>query len=219
MSSTKTPKDFGRKEVESPDEKFAAVARLTLSIEDNFLTLGQILADIKSTKLFLFKGYEKFSSYVSEEYNFNPGLAAKLIGIYELFVNEMDMFDVELANIGFDRLCMIKPLMKNADWALRDELVGLAAKLPPAELKEHIKKLKDEDKKANIDLKDVYVEQYLERMLSLLNCSRKELSFKLALYFNPFGEEDLQDLKAIIRQNQKHFEKAVKEAENADSEE
>jgi hypothetical protein len=49
----------------------------------------------------------------------------------------------------------------------------------------------------------VYIDQYLERMVSYFNCSRKELNFKLALYFQ---DRDLQEVQKEIKVLQRRFE-------------
>lgn len=209
-------------DIQTPEEKFSAVTKLTLSIEDNFIALGQLLSDIKRSKIFLHKGYEKFSDYVSAEYHFNLGLVNKLIGIYELFAKDMDMDDVELVNIGFDRLCMIKPLVAKSGFAdrdLRDVLIAKAAELPSEDLKIYLKELKTADKETEIDLKKVFIEQYYERILPIMNCSRKELNFKLALYFNGFGEDEFAEIKTIVKTAQRRFEQDVSSAVQEDDNE
>lgn len=190
----------------SPEEKFNAVANLKDQLEDNFISLGQLLSEIKRSKLFLFKGYEKFKDFVEAEYQLSGSLAGKLVGTYDLFIEEMDIDETEVKEIGFDRLQMIKPLMQKADWQLRDEWVHKAEEMPTKELREHIKELKKQDKESDLDLKEVYVDQYMEKMISWFNCSRKELNFKLALYFQ---DADLDEIKKIVKERQRVFEQST----------
>ncbi len=190
----------------SPEEKFSAVANLKDQLEDNFISLGQLLSEIKRSKLFLFKGYEKFKDFVEAEYQLSGSLAGKLVGTYDLFIEEMDIDETEVKEIGFDRLQMIKPLMQKADWQLRDEWVHKAEEMPTKELREHIKELKKQDKESDLDLKEVYVDQYMEKMISWFNCSRKELNFKLALYFQ---DADLDEIKKIVKERQRVFEQST----------
>lgn len=208
MSSTKTPKDFGRKEVQSPEEKFAAVASFKEQLEENFISLGQLLFEIKSSKLFLFKGYEKFKDFVEAEYQLSGSLAGRLVSTYALYIEEMDLPEGEVKEIGFDRLQMIKPMMQKADWETRDSWISKATEMPTKELREHIKEMKKQDKEAELDLKDVYVDQYMEKMISWFNCSRKELNFKLALYFQ---DADLEEVKKIVKERQRIFELETKD--------
>lgn len=190
----------------SPDEKFSAVANLKEQLEENFISLGQLLSEIKRSKLFLFKGYEKFKDFVEAEYQLSGSLAGRLVSTFDLFIEEMDIDETEIKEIGFDRLQMIKPMMQKADWKIRDEWVHKAEEMPTKELREHIKELKKQDKEADLDLKDVYIEQYMEKMISWFNCSRKELNFKLALYFQ---DADLEEIKKIVKERQRLFEQTT----------
>jgi hypothetical protein len=190
----------------SPEEKFSAVASLKDQLEDNFISLGQLLSEIKRSKLFLFKGYEKFKDFVEAEYQLSGSLAGRLVGTFDLFIEEMDIDDAQVKEIGFDRLQMIKPMMQKADWQLRDEWVHKAEEMPTKELREHIKELKKQDKDSDLDLKEVYIDQYMEKMISWFNCSRKELNFKLALYFQ---DADLDEIKQIVKERQRIFEQTT----------
>ena len=98
---------------------------------------------------------------------------------------------------------MIKPFMKNADWNVRDEWIHKAEEMPFKELREYIKELKQKEKESNIDLKEVYIEQFWEKMRGWFNCSRKELNFKLALYFQ---DADPDKIKKIVKERQRLFE-------------
>ncbi|GAB1365705.1 MAG TPA: hypothetical protein PL160_03560 [Candidatus Cloacimonas sp.] len=197
-------------ETMSPDEKFAAVANLKDKLEENFISLGQLLSEIKRSKLFLYKGYEKFKDFVEAEYQLSGSLAGKLVGTHDLFIEEMDVDEEEVKQIGFDRLNMIKPLIQKADWKLRDEWLHKAEEMPTKELRDHIKELKKQEKEADVDLKDVYIEQYMEKMISWFNCSRKELNFKLALYFQ---DADLDEMKQIVKERQRRFEQETQNKE------
>lgn len=190
----------------SPDEKFSAVANLKDQLEDNFISLGQLLSEIKRSKLFLFKGYEKFKDFVEAEYQLSSSLAGKLVSTFDLFIEEMDIAENEVKEIGFDRLQMIKPFMQKADWKERDEWVHKAEEMPTKDLRDHIKELKKQEKEADLDLKEVYIEQYMEKMISWFNCSRKELNFKLALYFQ---DADLDEIKKVVKERQRIFEQST----------
>jgi len=190
-------------EAMSAEEKFNALANLKDKLEDNFISLGQLLSEIKRSKLYLYKGYENFKDFVEMEYQLSGTLAGKLMSTFDLFIEEMDIDETEVKEIGFDRLQMIKPFMKNADWNVRDEWIHKAEEMPFKELREHIKELKQKEKESNIDLKEVYIEQFWEKMTGWFNCSRKELNFKLALYFQ---DADLDNIKKIIKERQHLFE-------------
>ena len=130
-------------------------------------------------------------------------MASKLISTYDLFIEEMDIDDGTVKEIGFDRLQMIRPMIQKADWEIRDKWVQTAESMPTNELRDHIKEIKDKNKDKDKDLKDVFIEQYMEKMLTWFNCSRKELNFKLALYFQ---DADLEPVKKVIKERQRLFE-------------
>ena len=190
-------------ETMSPEEKFSAVANLKEQMEENFISLGQLLSEIKRSKLFLFKGYETFKEFVEAEYQMASSVAGKLVATFDLFIEELDVAEEDMKSIGFDRLQMIRPLVQKADWQEREEWVHTAQEMPTKDLRDHIKELKKKEKEADTDLKEVFVDQYMEKMISWLNCSRKELNFKLALYFQ---DADLDELKKIVKERQRVFE-------------
>ncbi len=187
----------------TPDEKFAAIEVLKQQLEDNFVSLGQLLSEIKRTRLFRFKGYENFKDFIEAEYNLGGTLANKLAGTFELFIEEMDMDEITVKEIGFDRLQMIRPIIQKADWEIKDKWVQLAETMPTNELRAHIKEVRDNEKVKDKDLKQVYIEQYMEKMLTWFNCSLKEFNFKMALYFQ---DADLDNLKKVVKERQRLFE-------------
>lgn len=190
-------------ETMSPEEKFSAVANLKEQMEENFISLGQLLSEIKRSKLYLFKGYETFKEFVEAEYQLAGTVAGKLVATFDLFIEEMDVSEEDIKTIGYDRLQMIRPLVQKADWQEKEEWVHAAQEMPTKDLRDHIKELKKKEKEADTDLKEVFVDQYMEKMISWLNCSRKELNFKLALYFQ---DADLDEMKKIIKERQRVFE-------------
>ncbi len=194
---------YQQTETMTPDETFEAVHNLKQKLEDNFVALGQLLSLIKRKKLFRFKGFDNFKDFVESVYNINSTLANKLCSVFELYVEELDIDDGSIKEIGFDRLNMIKPYVAKAAWELRDEWMQKAETMPIGELKEHIKELKDKEKKTDKDVKDVLIDQYLEKMREWFNCSQKELNFKLALYFQ---DADLEEIRKVVKERQRQFE-------------
>ncbi|HCM15079.1 MAG TPA: hypothetical protein DHW79_03880 [Candidatus Cloacimonas sp.] len=81
-----------------------------------------------------------------------------------------------------------------------------ALETPTNELRSEIKELKKKDKEDNQDLKKVFIDQYLEKMTTWFNCSKSELNFKLALYFQ---ESDLDDVKKVVKERQRAFEQEI----------
>ncbi len=194
---------YERKEIMSPDEKFTAIANLKEQLEENFITLGQLLSEIKRAKLYRFKGYEKFKDFVEGEYALSGSLGAKLVQSFDLFIEEMDMDEGTVKEIGFDKLQMVRPLITKADFKEREAWVQKAEEMPTKDLRDHIKELRKQEKGDDVDLKSVFVDQYLEKMLTWFNCSGKELQFKLALFFQ---DADLEAVKKVVKERQRAFE-------------
>ncbi len=203
---------YEQMETMTPDEKFSAVASLKEKLEENFVSLGQLLSEIKRSKIFRMKGYESFKDFVETEYSLSGSLAGKLVAVFDVFIEEMDVDEGTIHAIGVDRLQMIQPLVRKADWAQRDEWVQTAQELPTKDLREHIKELKKEEKEQDLDLKKVLIDQYLERMTAILNCSRTELNYKLALYFQ---DADPEAVKKVIRERQRSFENDLNKEETS----
>lgn len=185
------------------NEVFAAVQNLKNKLEDNFVALGQLFSMIKRKKMYLAKGIDNFKDFVESEYNINSTLANKLSSVYEVYVDELDIDDATIKELGFDRLNMIKPFVAKAEWTEIEDWMNKAEQMPVNELKEHIKEIKDRQKDKDKDFKEVLIEQYLEKMRTWFNCSQKELNFKLALYFQ---DADLEEVKKIIKEKQRRYE-------------
>ena len=198
-------------ETMTDDEKFAAIASLKNSLEDNFINLGQLLSEIKRSKLFRKKGYDNFKDFVEAEYNLSGSLAGKLVKIFDLFIDEMDVDDTTVKEIGFDRLQMIYPMVNKGDWEVKDEWLGIAQETPTNELRKYIHELKLSEKEEQIDQKKIFIDQYLEKMTSIFNCSRNELDYKLALYFQ---DMDPEQIKKVVQKRERQFESELKKEES-----
>ena len=199
-----------RTEILSPEEKFDAIRSLKLKLEENFIALGELLSEIKRSKLFRQKGYETFKDFIEAEYCLNGGLAAKLASTFDLFIEEMDIDEASVKEIGFDRLQMIRPYVQKADWETREHWVELAENTPANDLRNRIKELRNQEKEQDKDLKQVLIEQYMEKMLSWFNCSSKELNFKLALFFQ---DADLESIKKTVKERQRIFEQQIQKSQ------
>ncbi len=202
--------NYDKTEIMTPQEKFSAVANLKEKLEENFITLGQLLSEIKRSKIFRMKGYEKFKDFVESEYSLSSSLAGKLVQVFDVFIEEMDLDEGTVKDIGFDRLQMIRPMVHKADWGERDAWVEKAAEMPTNDLRDHIKEIRKKEKEENPDPKKIFIDQYLERMTTFFNCSRSELDFKLALYFQ---DRDIDDLKNVVRERQRSFESELSKEE------
>ena len=185
----------------SNEEKFEIIGKVKKRLEDDFVTLGQLLSEIKRTKAFRIKGYKTFKDFVEDEFQFSGAFASKMISNYELFIEELDINESSIKNIGLDKLNMIKPLVKDVSFEETAKWINKAETLPTADLREDIKQAKEKNKEVN--LKDIFVDQFRERMVTFFNCSHKEMMFKLALYFQ---DQDLSEMKKEVKIRQRQFE-------------
>ena len=106
-------------------------------------------------------------------------------------------------SIGLNKLTMIKPFVKESNFIEAQEWIDKARDMPTAQLREEIKEINDRKKKAKMTMKDVMIDQFIENMVTFFNCNRKELNFKLALYFQ---DMDLDVVRDVVRTAQHHFE-------------
>ncbi len=202
----------GHAEKMTPQETFNAVNNLKHRLEENFIQLGQLLSAIKRQKLYAKKGYQSFREFVETEFRLNGALAGKLCAVYDLYIDNLDMDEGTVKQIGFDRLTLVKPLVAKADTFTQDDWIEKAETLPLGQLKQEIKQLKDKQKDKDKDLRAILVDQYLERMRTEFNCSQKDINFKLALYFQ---DMDLEEVKQVVKTRQRQFESQTQEAKEA----
>jgi hypothetical protein len=190
----------------TPEEKFKAIGVLKDKLEEDFVTLGELLSEIKRMRTFKIKGAKNFKEFVETEYNMSNSMASKIIGIYDLYIKDLNIDTQTVKEIGMDRLNLIKPLIKDSSYEVQEEWVKQAEELSHQDLKEKIKEIKDQEKESSKTLKDVLVEQYLDNMKGFFNCSGKELNYKLALYFQ---DADLEKINEVIREKQRKFEEQI----------
>jgi len=202
-------REDGQRTVEmSPEEKFEAISQLRNTLEENFITLGELLSEVKRSKAYRMKGYKEFKEFVETEFSMASSLASKLIGIHDLYISELDLDEKSVKEIGMDRLSMIRPLIAKSTYDVKENWLQQAETLTTPELREKIKEVKDSEKAKQKTLKEVYTEQYIERMLAYFNCSQKELNFRLALYFQ---DADLENVRKIIKEKQVRFEEDTRD--------
>ncbi len=184
-------------------EKIQVVNNIKTDLENNFVVLGQLLSEIKKAKLFRYKGYKNFTEFVENEFNLSGTFVGKVIGAYEIFIKKLDVDETSVKSIGLDKLTMIKPMIKDLDQVETEEWIRKAENVSASELREEIKEVKQKTKEKTKTMKEVLVDQYLETMVTFFNCSRKELNFKLALFFQ---DEDLEKVKEIIDEKLRKFQ-------------
>ncbi|HPY95758.1 MAG TPA: hypothetical protein PL063_00945 [Candidatus Cloacimonadota bacterium] len=189
---------------QSPEEQFMAIERLKNSLQENFITFGQILSDVKRKGVYKLRGYKNFKEFIEKEYNIASSFATKLIDTYELYIEELDIDESTLNTIGFDRLNMIKSFVKDTEIAIAEDWIEEAKEKSTPELRELIKEEKEKNKKPK-SFKEVFAEQHVEKMRVFFNCSAKELNFKMAIYFQ---DMDLESVKQDIKDKQRQLEQS-----------
>ncbi len=181
----------------SLEEKRKALTSMREKMEEHFVELGQLLSEMKKEQIFRIYGYETFKDFVEDEFNLSGSLVSRLVSNYKYYVGQLDLDEASLVNIGLDKLNTLRPVMKKSNPAEQQEWLQKAEEEKTTVLKEEIKELKEKDKKKS--MKDVFTEQFLERLVTYFNCSRKELMFKLALYFQ---DSELEEIEEKIKKHQ-----------------
>jgi len=188
------------------DEKIQVISNLKKNLEENFVQLGQLLSEMKRAKVFKYKSYDNFKEFIEAEFNISSTLANKIIGNFELFLIELDVDEKSVKQIGLDKLNVIKPMVRNSSYQEVEEWMKEAEELPATKLREKVKEVRERQKSKEKTLKDIFIEQYLGKMIDYFNCGRKELDYKLALYFQ---EMELDEVKKIIKSNERKLEESA----------
>ncbi len=188
----------------SPEEKFAAIEKFKNTLQESFISFGELLSEIKRKGTYKIKGYKTFKDFIETEYNLASSFASKLIDTYELYIEELDIDEFTLNQIGFDRLNMIKPFVKDTELSIAETWIDEAKEKPTPELRQIIKDEKEKTKKVK-PFKEVFAEQHIEKMRTFFNCSTKELNFKMAIYFQ---DADLNEIKQEIKDKQRRLEQS-----------
>jgi hypothetical protein len=199
----------------SIEEKLKAALNLKQQMENNFVSLGQLLSEMKRYKIFVSRGYKTFNEFVENEFNIASTFASKLISTYDLFIESLDKDEKTVSEIGLDKLNMIKPFVKQAKFIEAEAWINKAQEMPTAQLREEIKEIREQKAKVKRTMKDVMIDQYIEKMVTYFNCGRKELNFKLSLYFQ---DMDLDQIRDTIRMRQRQFEDEQLKAQEASDE-
>lgn len=191
-----------------PEEKFEAISNLRDKIQDNFIELGELFLEIKHRKLFKAKGFISMKDFVESEYNISYYLVSKLIDNYSLFVKELGLYQDFLKKLGFDKLNIIKPMIKNKEYSIQKEWLDNAEKYEITDLKEMIKEIKDKERELTKSVQDIFVDKFYDGMTTFFGCNRKTLDFKLALFFMNI---EFPEIQQNIRKNQEFYNQQVKD--------
>lgn len=180
------------------EEKLQAINKLKQRLETDFVELGQILSEVKIAKLYKIKDYRNFSEFIENEYQLGAALANKLIRVYRLYFDKLQIDETTIKAIGIDKLNILASQLKDLEPQEAEELINKAVKMPISEIRETGKKDKTP--------KEILVDQWLDRMTSFFGCSQKEVKFKLALYFQ---DRSLEEIRNEISEKQLKFEQGA----------
>ncbi len=178
------------------EERRQALATMREKMEEHFVELGQLLTEMKKEQVYRIYGYDNFKDFVEDEFNLAGSLVSRLVNNYKYYVGQLNLDEESLVNIGLDKLNVLRPVLKKSNPLEQEQWLQKAREEKTTLLKEKIKDLKEKKEKS---MKDVLTEQFLEKLVTHFNCSRKELMFKLALYFQ---DRDLTEVEQQIKDRQ-----------------
>jgi hypothetical protein len=95
-------------------------------------------------------------------------------------------------------------MCKGASYQEIQDWLHKAAEMTTTELREEIREKREADRETGKTMREILIDQYLERMVSHFNCGRKELNFNLALYFQ---DMDLDEVATRIKKKRAEFER------------
>lgn len=181
----------------SPEEKKKALLNMRQNLEEQFIELGQLLHEVKVNNLHGFFGFPTFNDFIEDEFNMSGSLASKLINNFKFYLEKMNLDEKSYIDIGVEKLNQLRPILNKVDRTEQEEWLKKAAQEKTTVLKEKIKDYKEKTKTK--DIKDVFTTQFLEKMTTHFNCTKKELMFKLAVFFQG---KDLENIAQEIQQMQ-----------------
>jgi len=200
--------------LEDKAQMFNSTQKMFDTLEGDFIAIGGLLHEIKNKKQFKLRGYVNFKEYIELELNTAPTFANKLIRVYDMFVINLSMSEMDMKEIGFEKFSMVYPIFsKNDMYKNKDFLSEWSVYLQTktiSELKRLIKQFKE--KKKELDIKSETIKSGWERAVTLQNVSKKELLFQLAVMFLLTDTEYHTNLKEQLKGFKKKFELQVEDA-------
>lgn len=188
----------------TPEQKKSILLKMRNNLEETFIELGQVLYEVQSNNLHGFFGYPTFKEFIEDEFNMSGSLAAKLINNYKFYLEKMGLDEPAFVSIGIEKLNQLRPILNKVDRIEQEDWIKKAEEEKSTVLKEKIKDHKEKNKKK--DIKDVFTDQFVEKMVTHFNCTRKELMFKLALYFQDQNLEQVGEQVRMMQEKLKQEE-------------
>ncbi len=138
-------------------EKTNLIKSYSTGIKTNFLKIGKVLIEIRDNELFK-ESYNSFTQYlISVDFKFTRDMAYKLMDVYKEFGED----NKQIENLGIGKLIELTYVK---DKEVRKELIEKAEDLTQKEIREEIKKVREEDlfkdikRKSQRENQDVYIE-------------------------------------------------------------
>ncbi len=143
----------------SLNEKTNLIKSYSTAVKNNFLKIGEVLIEVRDKELFK-ESHNSFTQYLeSEDFDFNRRTAYKMMDVYLEYGNNLELVD----KLGIGKLIELTYV---ADKEQREEITKKAIEedLSQQEIREEVKKVKEEDlfknikRKAQRENEDVYIE-------------------------------------------------------------
>ncbi len=138
-------------------EKTNLIKSYSIGIKSNFLKIGKVLIEIRDKELFK-ESYNSFTQYlISMDFKFTRDMAYKLMDVYKEFGED----NKKIEGLGIGKLIELTYVK---DKVVREELINKAEDLTQKEIREEVKKVREEDlfknikRKAQRENQDVYIE-------------------------------------------------------------
>lgn len=184
---------------QTPEQLIETIRLKREGYEKAAFTLAQLFSNVRRHKTYRIKGYKSFGEFVEGEYDLPKSIANRLVGIWDFFTDDVEMAVTDMEVLGIDKLGLLRPVLKKLanDEEGRLALEGwieFAGQSDLAALRERIQDEKPQAKDKTI--REMFVDQFLENILAEFNCSRKELDYKLAIYFQ---DRDLSEVKREVK--------------------
>lgn len=183
------------------------------SVGETFLTIGEILNEMKAMKMHRLYGYERWVEFMEDKIGIQSARAAQILNVYKTYVDYYDACREDLVRVGYDKLVALLRIVKAKPHKEFIKHMEAAEGMSLGELKQYIEKELG-DKEKPLVPEEVYTEQVMQRVSEFVNVSnKKSLMFKLALYLDGV---DLDEFAKIVHAKHKRFTEEVRSPASSD---
>lgn len=193
--------------MQTPKERLDIIKQRDEEVGSDFMVIAEQLHYMKESKRFmaLGKGYLKFGDFLSQQAKIGKTIANKLIAIWQGFILEFGESVEDCEKIGFQKLCILLPLLKHLDQNSMETWRTLAMTLDADALKMKVDEELGKHKPAETVF-DIAVRDWQEKWCAVLNCNKKELLFQMAMYMM-FA--NIEDVRELVNKNYAVFEQQL----------